>query len=130
MSDTTRINATAPSRVDTGQQTGRAAAQAEKRKIRDYDKKRLKNSFNCPGPFIPVAYEVHGTWGEGATEALQTIQDGAKLYMSNRAASRLKKSCRASIAVEIQRGNARIQRVGLDRARSSKFNLLCELAID
>ena len=126
MSDATRVNATAPSHIAAAQKAGRVVKQAEDRKTRDYDNKVMQLSYDCPGPFFPIGYEVHGTWGKGAEEALNNLRAGAKSFLSERAANKLADRCRDSISIEIQRGNARLQRVGLDKARSSKHNLLCD----
>ena len=126
MSDTTRVNATAPSHRSAAQTGAAVAKRAEERKIRDYDSKVLKDTYDCPGDFHPIAYEVHGTWGSGAVEALNVLRRAAKDVMPERAADKLMQRCKQSIAIELQRGNAVLQRVGLDRARSSKYNLLCE----
>ena len=126
MSDTTRVNATAPSRQAAGQTTQKVARQAEERKERSYDAKRLSESYECYGPLIPIAYELHGTWGPGAIKALRLIGEAAKEFMPKSAAARLQAQYKACIAVELQRGNATLQRLGIDRARSSRYNLLYE----
>jgi hypothetical protein len=66
MSDTTRVNATAPSHRAAAQTGAAVATRAEERKSKDYDSKVLKNTFDCPGDFYPIAYEIHGTWSRSS----------------------------------------------------------------
>jgi hypothetical protein len=68
MGDTTRVNATAPSRVEKGQKQGGVAKD-------EYLKTDLAKTHEIKDAFIPTA---HGTWGEGAKSAITPILKGAK----------------------------------------------------
>jgi hypothetical protein len=74
--------------------------------------------------FIPIAYELHGTWGEGARDAADTLFRAAKSFSNHAIARDLKADYVRKIAVELQRGNAHLQRVGLDKARASRYNVM------
>jgi hypothetical protein len=124
MSDTTRVNATAPSRVNNGQKAGRVAQYAENKKVRDFKKTDMAKNHDFHGKFVPIAYEVHGTWGKGAKEAVDFLFKGATEIMSPVMAKDLRDEYVRRIAVELQRGNAYLQRVGLDRARASRYNTM------
>ena len=124
MSDTTRVNATAPSRVESGQKQGRVAKYAEAKKKSDYLKTELAKTHEFKDEFIPIAYEVHGTWGEGAISAVTPILKGAQELMGPTLAKDLAANYVRRIAVELQRGNAYLQRMGLDKARASSYNTM------
>jgi hypothetical protein len=55
---------------------------AENRKVRDYHKTELAKSHDFNGDFIPIAYEVHGTWGKGALKAAKKLYSAASDFMT------------------------------------------------
>ena len=67
-----------------------------------------------------MAFEVFGTWGEGAQAGLQILCQAAKEYMSEQRALQFQLHTRAALCIELQRGNARILRTGLRKARSAR----------
>jgi hypothetical protein len=72
---------------------------------------------------------VHGTWGKGALEAAKKLYSAASDFMSPAIARDLSADYVRRIAVELQRGNAHLQRVGLDKARASRYNVMCTYSV-
>jgi hypothetical protein len=124
MSDTTRVNATAPSHIKDGQKAGRVAKYAENEKVREFQVTELAKSHDFNGDFMPIAYELHGTWGKGALKAAKKLYSAAFDFMSPATARDLSADYVRRIAVELQRGNAHLQRVGLDKARASRYHVM------